>query len=99
MTGPQLRSASAAIAKGPPRRTAEPPLDIVPIYVRSPSSQTAELPSRASEDEGRKHLCLKRDEDSLLKSAKLAVGAISSVLRDSNLKRADAMPAEEVLAL
>ena len=61
--------------------------------------QTVELPFEASEGEGRKHLDPERDEDSLLASAKLAVGAISSVLRDSNFKRADAMPVEEVLAL
>ena len=71
----------------------------MPIYVRSPSSQTAELPSRASEDEERKRFGLKRDEDSLLASAELAVGAISYVLRDSDLKRADTMPDEKVLAL
>ena len=52
MTGPQLCSLSAAVAKSPPGRTVEPPLDIVPIYVRSPSSQTVERPSGASASEG-----------------------------------------------
>ena len=99
MTSPQFRSPSVAIVKSPLGRTAEPLLDIVPISVRSPSSQTAELPSRAFEGEGRKHLCLERDEDSLLTSAELATGDISSVLRDYDLKRADVMPVEEVLAL
>ena len=63
MTGPQLCSPSAVIAKSPPERTAEPPLNIVPISVRSPSSQTTELPSGPSEGEGRKHLGPKRGED------------------------------------
>ena len=99
MTGPQLYSPSGAVAKSPPRKTAELPLDIVPISVWSPSSQTAELPSGAFEGGGRKHLDPERDEDSLLASAEIAIGAISSVIRDSNLKRADAMPVEEVLAL
>ena len=80
MTSPQLHSPSATVAKSLPGRTDEPPLDIVPIYVRSPSSQIAELPSRASEDEGRKHFGPKRDKDLLLASAELAAGAISSVL-------------------
>ena len=101
MTGPQLCSLSVAVAKSPPGRTTEPPLDIVPIYVRSPSSQTVELPSgaSASEGEGRKHLDPERDEDSLFASAELTAGAISSVLRDFDLKMANAMPVEEVLAL
>ena len=34
MVGPQLHSPSAAVAKSPPGRTVEPPLDIMPIYVQ-----------------------------------------------------------------
>ena len=97
--GLQLHSSGAAVAKSPPGRSVEPPLDIVPISVRSPSSKTAKLPSEASEGEGKKHFGSERDEDLLLVSAELAAGAISSVLWDSDLKRADAMPIEEVLAL
>ena len=78
--GPQLRSPHAAVAKSPPGRIDEPPLDILPISVWSPSAQSAELPSRASEGEGRKHLGHKRDEDSLLASAELTVRAVSSIL-------------------
>ena len=79
--------------------TVEPPLDIVLITIWIPSSQTVELPSRASKGEGRKHLGPERGEDSLLVSADLTVCAISSVLRDSDLKRADVMHVEEVLVL
>ena len=99
MIGPQFSSPKVAVARSPPGRTAKPPLDIVPISVWSPSSQTVELPLGESEEEGRKNFDPERDEDSLPTSAKLAAGAISSVLRDSNLKRADAMPVEGVLAL
>ena len=81
MTGPQLCSPRAAVAKSPPRRTAEPLLDILPISVWSPSAQHAELPSKASKGEGRKHLEHERDEDSLLASAELAARAVSSILR------------------
>ena len=99
MTGPQFGSPNAAIAKSPLWRIAEPPLDIVPISVWSPSLQTVELPFEASKGEGRKHLDPERDEDSFLTSAELAAGAISFVLQDSDLKRADFMPVKEVLAL
>ena len=64
----------------------------MPISVRSPSLQTAE-------DERRKHFGPKRDEDSLFASAELAARVLLSVLRNYDLKRADAMPVEEVLAL
>ena len=39
------------------------------------------------------------DEDSLLSNAELAAGAISSILRDSDLTRSSALPVEEALAL
>ena len=49
VTGPQLRSPRATVTKSPPERTAKPPLNILPISVRSPSVQSVELPSGASE--------------------------------------------------
>ena len=39
------------------------------------------------------------DEDSLLSHAELAAGAVSSILRDSDLRRVGALPVEEALAL
>ena len=51
------------------------------------------------EDLGRKRPKADGDEDSLLSNAELAAGAISSILRDSDLKRSDALPVEEALAL
>ena len=38
-------------------------------------------------------------EDSLLTNAKLTVGAVSSILRDSNLKKVETLRVEEALAL
>ena len=38
-------------------------------------------------------------EDSLFTNVELAVGAISSILRDSDLKKVDALCVEEALAL
>ena len=71
----------------------------MPITVWGPPAQSVEpLPSRAEElgmkcpeDDG--------DGDSLLFNAELAAGAISSILRDSDLKRSGALPVKEALAL
>ena len=38
------------------------------------------------------------DEDSLLANAELTARALSSILRDSDLKKADSMSVEEALA-
>ena len=47
----------------------------------------------------RDHFEAARDEDSLFSHAKLAARAVSSILCDSDLKRVDALPIEEALAL
>ena len=52
-----------------------------------------------AEDLGRKHPEADGDEDSLLSNIELAAGAISSILRDSDLKRSGALLVEEALAL
>ena len=39
------------------------------------------------------------DGDSLLLNAELAVGAVSSILKDFDLKRSSALPVDEALAL
>ena len=51
------------------------------------------------EDEERGCFRTEGDEDSLLTNSELAVEAVLSILRDSDLKRADAMSVEEALAL
>ena len=61
--------------------------------------QSSELPPSIPEDLGRERLGADGDEDSLLSNAELAAGAISSILRDSDLKRSDALLVEEALAL
>ena len=98
VTGPQFCSPLVVIAKSSPERTVEPPLDIMPISIWSPSAQSAELPSGASKGEGRKLLRHERGEDSFLANAELAAGALSSILRDSDLKKADSMSVEEAPA-
>ena len=48
---------------------------------------------------GRKRFEADGDGDSLLSNAELTAGAVSSILRDSDLKRSGALPVEETLAL
>ena len=47
----------------------------------------------------RDHFEVAGDEDSLLSHTELVDGAVSSILRDSDLKKVDALPVEEALAL
>ena len=67
--------------------------------IRSPLAQDFKRPPTTPEDEGRGCFGIEREEDSLLANLKLATEAISSILWDSDLKRADAMSLEDVLAL
>ena len=71
----------------------------MPITVLSPLAQSAEPPPSIEEDLGRKRPEVDGDGDSLLSNAELATGTISSILRDSDLKRSGALPVEEALAL
>ena len=48
---------------------------------------------------GRKRSEADGDGDSLFFNVELATGAVSSILRDSDLKRSGALPVEEALAL
>ena len=79
----------------------ESPLEVLPISVWSPTSQgTAPPPIVPDEMTGNRDRSeAARDEDSLLSHAELTVGAVSSILRDSDLRRVGALPIEEALAL
>ena len=95
----QPRFASAAKAKDSSGRAAEPSLEVMPISVWSPHAQSSEPPPSIAEDLGRKRPEADGDVDSFLSNAELAASAISSILRDSDLKRSGALPIEEALAL
>ena len=92
-------SRSTAKAKGPSGKAVEHPLAIMPITVWNPpvksvrplSSKAEELKKKDSETGG--------DGDSLLLDVELAAGAVSSILKDSDLKRSSALPVDEALAL
>ena len=66
--------------KNPSGRTSEPPLEVLPIYVRSPSVKNTKLPPTTPNDEGRDRFGIDGDEDSLLTNSELAAGAVSSIL-------------------
>ena len=71
----------------------------MPITVWSPPAQSAEPSPSKAEETGRKCFEPDRDGDSLLSNVELVAGAVSSILRDSDLKRSGALPVEETLAL
>ena len=71
----------------------------MPITVWSPPTHGAEPPPSRMEKLGRKRFEEDEDGDSLLFNAELAASAVSSILRDSDLKRLGALPVEESLAL
>ena len=95
----QLRSGSVAKAKDSSGRAAEPPFEVMPITIWSPLAQSTEPPPSRAEELGRKHPETDGEGDSLLFNAELAAGAVSSILRYSDLKRSSALPIEEALAL
>ena len=80
-------------------RSVELPLAVLPIFVRSPLAQDFKRPPTTPEDEGRGCFGTEGEEDSQFANSELAAGVVSSILRDSDLKRADAMSVEDVLAL
>ena len=97
----QPRSRFVGKVKGPLGGAAEQTLAIILITiwnpptksVRSPSPRAKELRTKDLESE------IGRDGDSLLFNVELAAGAVSSILKDSDLKRSSALPVDAALAL
>ena len=79
----------------------EQPLTVMPITVWNPPSENAKSPPRREAELKRKKTKPGVDEnkDSLLSNAELAAGAISSILKDSDLGRSKGLPVDEALAL
>ena len=92
---------SAAKAKSLLGGSDEQPLAVMPITVWNPPTESVKSPPRQAERLKRKTLESKVDEDgdSLLLNTELAVGAISSILKDSDLGTSKALPVDEALAL
>ena len=83
----QSRSESVAKAKGSSGRAVEQPLAVMPITVWNPPAQSVKPPSSRSDELKRKGSEISGDGDSLLLNAELAAGAVSSILKDFDLKR------------
>ena len=71
----------------------------MPINVWNPPPQSVKPPSSRAEELKRKGPETEGDGDSLLLNTKLAAGAVSSILKDYDLKRSGALLVEEALAL
>ena len=97
----QPRSRSVAKAKSLLGGAVEQPLVIMPLTVWNPPARSVRSPSRRVEELKRKDSESKSggDGDSLLLNAELAAGAVSSILKDSDLERSKALPVDEALAL
>ena len=94
-------SGSTVGAEGPSGGAIEQPLAVMPITIWNPPTKRVRSPSRRAEEARRKDPKSKigGDGDSLLHNAELAVGTVSSILKDSDLKRLVALPVDEALAL
>ena len=79
----------------------EQPLAVMPITVWNPPLESARSPPRRAAKLKRKKSKPKvdEDEDSLLLNAELAAAVVSSILKDSDLRRSKALPVDENLAL
>ena len=95
----QPRSGSAAKAKGPSGKAVEQPLVVMPITVWNPPAKSVKPPSPRAEELKRKDSETSGDGDCLLLNVELAVGAVSSILKDSDLKRSSVLSVDEALAL
>ena len=87
--------------KSPLNAAAEQSLVVMPITVWNPPLEKVQSPPRKAVELKRKKPKAKVDEnqDSLLSNAELVTGAVSSILRDSDLGRSKAMLVDEALAL
>ena len=95
----QPRSSSAEKAKDSLGRTVEQPLEVMSITFWNPPAQSVKPTSSRVEELKRKGSETEGDGNSLLLNFELAAGVVSSILKDSELKRSGALPVEEALAL
>ena len=88
-------------AKGLSDADVAQPLTVLPITVWNPPSDKAKSPPRRTTELKRKKLKPKADaiRDSLLSSAELAAGAVSSILKESDIGGSKEFPVDEALAL
>ena len=87
------------MVKGPSSGAVEQPLAVMPITVLNPPTKGVRPPSPRAEELKRKDSETGGDGDSLLLNVELAAGAVSSILKDSDLKRSSVLPVDEALAI
>ena len=92
-------SGSAAKAKGSSGGAVEQPLAVMPITVWNLPAKSVRPPFLRAEELEREDSKTGGDGDSLLLNAELAAGAVSSILKDFNIKRSSALLVNEALAL
>ena len=99
--GSQPLSRSAANSKSLLGGAVEQSSVVMPITAWNPPTKSVRSPSRRAKELKRKDPEPKigRDGNSLLLNAELAAGAVSSILKDSDLERSNALPVDEALAL
>ena len=88
-------------AKGLSGADVAQPLMVLPITVWNPPSDKAKSPPRRTTELKKKKLKPKTNaiRDSLLSSAELAAGAVSSILKESDIGGSKEFPVDEALAL
>ena len=98
--GPLPSSEPIAEAGNPSGEDGIQPLAAVPITVwKAPSESAKSPPGKSAEPTRRKTKpTTAKNKDSLLSNAKLATGAVSSILKDSDIVRSKGLPVDEVLA-
>ena len=79
----------------------EYPLTVMPITVWNPPSDNTKSPPRGVAEPKRKRSKPKADavKDSLLSNAELAAGAVSSILKESDIGKSKELTVDEALAL
>ena len=98
--GPLPFSEPTAEAGLPSSEVGIKPLAAMPITVwKAPSGNAKSSPGKSTEPTRRKTKTITAgNKDSLLSNAKLAAGAVSSILKDSDIARSKELPVDEVLA-
>ena len=88
-------------AKGLSGTDVAQPLTVLPVTIWNSLADKAKSPPRRTTELKRKKLKPKADaiRDSLLSSAKLAAGAVSSILKESDIGESKGLPVDEALAL
>ena len=98
--GPVPFSESIAEARNPSSEDGIQPLAVMPITVwKAPPENAKSSPGKSTEPSRRKTKTITAgNKDSLLSNAKLAAGAVSSILKDSDIAMSKELPVDEVLA-